>query len=612
VTISADQKASIEVGQDPAIQGDNNDFTIQDSPEGNFHAVVIEASDFRTGTTIEQRASTFRNVGDTVQTGIIDTNSNKINNSSEYPGGDIQNSNVTDAFAIVEIDGGTGVGSVETQFLDDSTATIDVFPANGTADSSYLNGNQQLTDTSISNNDLFSNSDDDSQDFEVSQGEVSITSPDTNYVVGSQITLEGDANSGVDEVVIYARDQSDYQRVPIDGENTTQVEGDNTFSETDVVLSNISANNGAGILSIPGSYRLGVVAATDADINGDGFTDASLSTTDFSQGVSSSDSIVVTDTRLDGNFTAYNGQIAENDNAIDVQGIAVGKSSQGVAVVFVGPRGGVATEQISVNNDGSFEEDDVILSGPDDISQGTVTAHILSSGRDQQFGDNVTAADEGVNELLTGGANFGGINELDGTQSQVNARIVANTVDDTGSDDLIVTETFRLADSLTTIESVTSPVETNGTIEVEGQTNKQPDDNTIVVELLDDEDNVIESGNSDQWGTDGVYSTGLELTDVEPGNYTLEVDDGDSTDRAPVVVAENVEEETPTPEPTATEEPTPTATPEPTATPTSTPTATPEPTATPTSTPTGTPGFGIVVALIALVAAALLAVRRNN
>jgi PGF-CTERM protein len=103
------------------------------------------------------------------------------------------------------------------------------------------------------------------------------------------------------------------------------------------------------------------------------------------------------------------------------------------------------------------------------------------------------------------------------------------------------------------------------------------------------------------------------LSSVEPGNYTVEVDDGDNTDRVSITVVEQVQETPePTPEPTATEEPTPTATPEPTATEEPTPTATPEPTATPTSTPTGTPGFGIVVALIALVAAALLAVRRNN
>ncbi|MFA1612288.1 DUF7827 domain-containing protein [Halobellus rubicundus] len=79
-----------------------------------------------------------------------------------------------------------------------------------------------------------------------------------------------------------------------------------------------------------------------------------------------------------------------------------------------------------------------------------------------------------------------------------------------------------------------------------------------------------------------------------------------------VVEAVMTDTDTATPEPdtdTATPEPdTDTATPEP-----DTDTATPEPdTDTPTSTPTSTPGFGVVVALTALIAAALLAVRREN
>jgi surface glycoprotein (TIGR04207 family)/PGF-CTERM protein len=82
---------------------------------------------------------------------------------------------------------------------------------------------------------------------------------------------------------------------------------------------------------------------------------------------------------------------------------------------------------------------------------------------------------------------------------------------------------------------------------------------------------------------------------------------------SPVVDSANVtvEEETPTPTPTA--EPTPTPTPEPTPTPTAEPT--PEPTDEPTPEPTTTgdgAGFGIAVALIALIGAALLAVRRND
>jgi PGF-CTERM protein len=67
---------------------------------------------------------------------------------------------------------------------------------------------------------------------------------------------------------------------------------------------------------------------------------------------------------------------------------------------------------------------------------------------------------------------------------------------------------------------------------------------------------------------------------------------------------------------TSTPTPTPTPTDEPTATPTPTPTEEPTEMSTPTDEPTTTsgdgPGFTAVIALVALVAAALLAVRRNN
>ena len=73
---------------------------------------------------------------------------------------------------------------------------------------------------------------------------------------------------------------------------------------------------------------------------------------------------------------------------------------------------------------------------------------------------------------------------------------------------------------------------------------------------------------------------------------------------------------TATPTPTATATPTPTATPtdEPTATPPDEPTPTPtdEPTPTPTETSTSTPGFTAVLGVVALLGAALVALRRRN
>jgi surface glycoprotein (TIGR04207 family)/PGF-CTERM protein len=121
---------------------------------------------------------------------------------------------------------------------------------------------------------------------------------------------------------------------------------------------------------------------------------------------------------------------------------------------------------------------------------------------------------------------------------------------------------------------------------------------------------------------DGTFSATFDFSEQNVGDeYDIIVDSNvlSSTTEESGEVVGSVATDTATPEPdTATPEPD-TATPEPdTATPepdTATPepdTATPEPeTEEPTSTPTSTPGFGVVVALTALLAAALLAVRRD-
>ena len=116
--------------------------------------------------------------------------------------------------------------------------------------------------------------------------------------------------------------------------------------------------------------------------------------------------------------------------------------------------------------------------------------------------------------------------------------------------------------------------------------------------------------------SDGTYSATFDFSEQNIGDeYDIELNaqiltDGPTEESGEVVEA--VATDTATPEPdtdTATPEPdTDTATPEP-----DTDTATPDPdTDTPTSTPTSTPGFGVIVALTALLAAALLAVRRDN
>jgi major cell surface glycoprotein (TIGR04216 family) len=243
----------------------------------------------------------------------------------------------------------------------------------------------------------------------------------------------------------------------------------------------------------------------------------------------------------------------------------------------------------------------------------SVSAHILIPGRDGEYG---TTGESDIDGYLAT-KNFGS-----STGSQIRANVLADTVEETGSDDRMVTVTFRYADAQTSIQTVypegmeasgVNPVGVDDTMVVEGNTNLRPDDNSITTELMTEEGDSVALATTDEWSYDGTWSTTVELEDVQTGTYDLEADDGENTDLVQVEIVQNVQ--TATPEPTETPEPTPTetATPEPTATATPEPTdtATAEPTDTPTPTEGGGPGFGAIVAVIALLAAALLATRRD-
>lgn len=133
---------------------------------------------------------------------------------------------------------------------------------------------------------------------------------------------------------------------------------------------------------------------------------------------------------------------------------------------------------------------------------------------------------------------------------------------------------------------------------VGGQTNLQPDDNVIFVELRSSDGEVVATNDTEEWNRDGVWCVRLQTTDLHPGTYMVEVDDGHNT------ITETVRLVQSTPTPTETPSLTARLTPTPTESPTATPTqpTTPMSTTTPSST-TGTgAGLGVsgVVAPLAL------------
>ncbi|WP_251344417.1 HVO_2072 family ArtA-dependent S-layer glycoprotein [Haloplanus halophilus] len=604
ITVTGDDDPSLQIDEDDVVRGEDVRFEIQGSDAGDQHTVLIESDDFRDGLSGEDAQRIFRNVGDTDEVGVVTDGGN-----TAVPRGTTPSGTVDYAYATVTIDDGTGlgVGQIETQYLDDSDIDMYLY------EQGYLVP-FELGSTPTEEAEV------DDQSISIEQGDLSIESPGNTYVVGSEVDVNGTASEGIEEVAFYVRRQNDYQLLDIDGSDTLTVDADGTFEEEDVILSqgNEPGNNE---LSQPGTYRLGVV-----DAGGIGATPPeTISTSNFNTNTSSQKSLRVLDTELQASFKTVGGQVAVEDNSVNVSGTAFG--SQQAYIVFVGERGNTAFHTVSVDDDNTFDEDDLTVStsaGGSGIAEGEVSAHVLIPGRDDNFGDGSfgDVAGQSSGDFQEFVANLD--NDNSGlTGQQVRSRILDQTTEEVASDDRMVTTRFRYADAQTTINTVypegmeasgVNPVGVDDTLVAEGGTNLRPDDNSITVELLTQDGDSVALTTTEEWSFDGTWMVSMELEDVQTGSYILEADDSYNTDIVDVEIVQNVQ--TATPEPTETPEPTPTetATPEPTATATPEPTATAtaEPTDTPTPTSGGGPGFGAIVAVIALLAAALLATRRDN
>ena len=217
-------------------------------------------------------------------------------------------------------------------------------------------------------------------------------------------------------------------------------------------------------------------------------------------------------------------------------------------VVLVDSRGRLVTDRVSVDDDDTFEGDDISLvtQSGQDLNEGSVTGLILGLGRDGVAGDGILPGQERA-DLAALESYIRGIGTTRAlTREQVVARILDETTDEVASDDLLIQESFRYADGSTSIETVrpegsnasgVQQIAVGDTMEVVGLTNRKPDDNTITVGVVDGPSaNEFDTGSTDQWGGDGIWSVTLGTDNVEPGTYTIEVDDGDNTDTVQVQI----------------------------------------------------------------------------
>ncbi|SFQ10825.1 PGF-CTERM protein [Halolamina pelagica] len=236
-----------------------------------------------------------------------------------------------------------------------------------------------------------------------------------------------------------------------------------------------------------------------------------------------------------------------------------------------------------------------------DVINGDGTYYVLVDLENADFernGDDVDLADG---------------DEFDATFTVADDRLLGSTSAD---DHQSVSTTFTVESMSTMFDSEPVQVAAADGQTVTGQTNLAPGTELTVRVRSQDTQPGFYDTQTVTVGADGTFTATFDFSEQSTGDkFTASVRaTGSTIAQADGEVVEQVGTATATPEPTetatATPEPTETATPEPTATDAP---ETDEPTETPEddTTTTTTPGFGVAVALVALLAAALLAGRRE-
>jgi major cell surface glycoprotein (TIGR04216 family) len=418
---------------------------------------------------------------------------------------------------------------------------------------------------------------DDSVDLTVEERAISIDSAPSNVAIGEEFTVNGTADEA-DEVRAYAR--IDQSWVPLEDENgnlaaDTNVDDDGTF-EIDI--------DSGSVINLPDNYRIGFVADPAYPSNVDANDELSQETWgDFD----TTESITVT--TQEGSLSAElsSSTVAtQTGDEITLSGSAIGQEQ--VDVYAIGPRGEIELrERINADEDNAFEEDYSFFD-----RRGSYTFIVVGEGRDGNFGSDVS--DEPLDPE-------------DGLTQEQAVEIIREAYEDAGSDNPIVELTLLSENPSLTLDIEDGAEVPQDEVTLSGTSNRE-DGTVVFIEVLDENDDAVFSTEAEVNGSSSSWSVEADMSDVETGDYTLRVEDDETSATTQISVVEEVSEDTPTPEPD-TETPTPepdteTPTPEP-----DTETPTPEPDT--ETTTTTTPGFGAVVAVLALLGAALLALRRD-
>ncbi len=558
--VVSDEAAELELAVDSAYQGERVRYEVGPASQGDHFALFISSGDLRRPGQFAEHRRAFRLDDDAVERGVVvsDGNAATPDEVIRSPSDDDELSDhgyggwdITGVYAVLERDA-QATSRIATRHLDDGDVDIELYAGVNEEDAETR---QEALAGMIAGDDI------DDRTLTVDQGEITIEQPPTTYVPGTQVDINGTTTEGMDDVQVFVRDRDDFEFL----EEITVTDGQ--FEETSVVLNELGTP-GSSILGLPGSYRFGVIDKEDVEVflteEGDTMQelvdgDIDLSSNAFNRGASTAQSIRVADPTLDASIETYNGEVYRDDG-LYLSGELVGPRN--FAVIATDAQGNTMYEDGSADRRTHEIDEDALplesVTGTN-LRSGTIDAIVLSPGRDGILGDgsfdyvdfdagvgaNIEATMENLEFLVTE------FDQQQKTRTQVREILLANTVEAPGSDDLYVADSFRLAaDARTDINAVVPTthqnisgiheIEHGETMVVRGTTNRNPDQTLMVVEATDGPDEglaAFPSATTEDWGFDGVWSVEIPITEeVVADTYTIEVEDGVSTDQVEVEI----------------------------------------------------------------------------
>jgi len=221
---------------------------------------------------------------------------------------------------------------------------------------------------------------------------LNLSQPQAEYVVGSDVVLQGSVSQEFDEAALYVQsNENQYELVELDGRSTFYLSGPNLENSPlisdPVRLAGGRQASGNALLVRYGVYDLAILNATKISRDYGPIGDDPLPSSYVENNTDrTTATIEVVPPRLNTSIEPADGRVSTSQNAINISGYA--PPSDEVLFIAIDSTGQVRPLVVNVRDSGRYDEESIALfTRNSTFARGPVSIHILSAGRDGVIGN---------------------------------------------------------------------------------------------------------------------------------------------------------------------------------------------------------------------------------